>query len=110
MAEVPKNGGCCWSSELAIVVPRRSWRGTLCGKLQRAKISWDGATSPRPKIPCILGRPKGNSSYGQVCPRKAVSLKGCTSKGCALFCAPPRSKTTAMGGDGGGEGSPVLTL
>ena len=65
-SDLLQNGGCCGSSGLAIVVPRRSWRGTFCKNLRRAKISWgQGDVALVPRFPGIPGTLKENSNNGK---------------------------------------------
>src|SRR5215472_5638545 len=79
----PKRG----SRELAIVVPRRSWRGIFAGNFSAQKFLGDGGdVAPVPKIPRNLGRRKENSSYGKCaqenCLTRGVHLK----KLCPILC------------------------
>jgi hypothetical protein len=92
--------GCCGSSEVAIVVPRCSWRRIFCGKrpffgtkdgehFRRAKVSWDGGeTAPIPKVPVSRGDRKKIQDTASV-PKKSVSMKGCTSRPFPLRNVPP---------------------
>ena len=100
-----KTGGCCGSSEVAIVVPRCSWRRIFCGKrpffgtkdgehFRRAKVSWDGGdVAPVPRFPVSRGDRKKIQDTASV-PKKSVSLKGCTSS----HCAQSGARTGQLGG------------
>ena len=85
-SDLLQNGGCCGSSTLAIVVPRRSWRGIFRRKLQRVEISWDeGDVALVPRFPGIRVHRKKTQTASV--PKKTVSLEGCTSADCAQYCA-----------------------
>ena len=90
-------------------VGRSSWRspflgapgaGCFCGM---EKFLGTGATSPLSQDPQYPGETEGKFKLLQVCPRKSVSLQGCTPLDCAQFCAHPRSRTIADGSSRAGK-------
>src|SRR5262249_39531383 len=78
---------------------RASWRSSFLGApgarffCRAQKFLGTGATSPPSQDPHYPGEMEGKFKLQRVCPRKTVSLWGCTSGRCAQFCAPLQDGT-----------------
>jgi hypothetical protein len=85
-----QNGGSCGSSELAIAVPRRSWRGMF---LRDGEISWDrGDVAPVPRSPVSWGDRRKIQATASV-PKKNCLTEGVHPKGlCPILCPPSNWK------------------
>ena len=97
-----KTGGCCGSSEVAIVVPRCSWRRIFCGKrpffgtkdgehFRRAKVSWDGGdVAPVPRFPVSRGDRKKIQRYCK-CAQEICLTVGVHLTTLGLYVCPVRA-------------------
>src|SRR5262249_60585876 len=83
-----QNGGCCGSSELAIIVPRRSWREIF---LPRAEISWDGGdVAPVPRSPLSWGDGRKIQATASVPKKNCLTVGVHLRSLCPILCPPPR--------------------